>query len=312
MTPTQDWAALHERVARLHAVSAVVVTRPDRGAEADLLGVPHRLNLTNDLSADLRSRVRSRIDGHAGLRVVPYDVGHRPDDSEIIGLRIGDVDGLGEFRESIRGDDLDSFDSGTANRRKLLLNGVVLGRGADSVVCLQQFSSRQILKRDTILYLIHQHGVYRQLEEDGFSFDLNFDLFLSGDSVFARNKSVLERVMRYMDQVRQFAETHARSMAAKIPLSNPDVFVRACCSDLRMAAKVASIVRRPTFASLTVPRIRRHVTHHGLTIPVDDGGRFVFSNAPEERWQLLKLLDDDYLDSQLTDAKYEVNSKVAR
>jgi hypothetical protein len=39
------------------------------------------------------------------------------------------------------------------------------------------------------------------------------------------------------------------------------------------------------------------------------GERLVFRSAPSQRWKILKLLDDDYLHSLLTDADYEANSK---
>jgi hypothetical protein len=36
-----------------------------------------------------------------------------------------------------------------------------------------------------------------------------------------------------------------------------------------------------------------------------------FRSEPEHRWRILKLVDDDYLRSTMTDARYEVNSKTA-
>jgi hypothetical protein len=37
-----------------------------------------------------------------------------------------------------------------------------------------------------------------------------------------------------------------------------------------------------------------------------------FDPDPSRRWILLKLLDDDYLNSNMTDNKYEANSKLLR
>jgi hypothetical protein len=37
-----------------------------------------------------------------------------------------------------------------------------------------------------------------------------------------------------------------------------------------------------------------------------------FDPAPSRRWILLKLLDDDYLNSNMTDNKYEANYKLLR
>ena len=37
--------------------------------------------------------------------------------------------------------------------------------------------------------------------------------------------------------------------------------------------------------------------------------RLLFEGNPDKRWLILKLLDDDFLGSIMTNQKYEVNSK---
>lgn len=61
--------------------------------------------------------------------------------------------------------------------------------------------------------------------------------------------------------------------------------------------------------------IRRAIAEHGLPVEVvqNDGQEMlVFDPDPSRRWILLKLLDDDYLNSVMTHLKYEVNSKITR
>ncbi len=59
--------------------------------------------------------------------------------------------------------------------------------------------------------------------------------------------------------------------------------------------------------------IKKVITEFNLSVPVviDNGmEKIVFEPAPEKRWQILKLLDDDYLGSVMTHAKYAANSKI--
>lgn len=91
----------------------------------------------------------------------------------------------------------------------------------------------------------------------------------------------------------------------------------ACLSDLNMMRKLLSIRRRladPRFrAALTMDRILAFLAANPqITVPVDRSGpvpALVFEPGPQQRWALLKLLDDDYLRSDLTDYRYEANSK---
>ena len=39
--------------------------------------------------------------------------------------------------------------------------------------------------------------------------------------------------------------------------------------------------------------------------------KLLFEQSPQKRWLILKLLDDDFLASVMTNQKYEVNSKSA-
>jgi hypothetical protein len=49
-----------------------------------------------------------------------------------------------------------------------------------------------------------------------------------------------------------------------------------------------------------------------VSVMEDGVEKLVFDPEPSRRWILLKLLDDDYLTSVMTELKYEVNSKIPR
>jgi hypothetical protein len=58
--------------------------------------------------------------------------------------------------------------------------------------------------------------------------------------------------------------------------------------------------------------IRRTIDAFKLDVQVvhEDGqDKLLFEANPNKRWLILKLLDDDYLGSIMTNEKYEVNSK---
>lgn len=110
-----------------------------------------------------------------------------------------------------------------------------------------------------------------------------------------------------------FTETFEDALAVR----GVDELRTACLSDLNMMRKLVSIRRRladPRFrAALTMDRILAFLAANPqITVPVDHSGpvpALVFEPGPQQRWALLKLLDDDYLRSDLTDYRYEANSK---
>jgi hypothetical protein len=92
-------------------------------------------------------------------------------------------------------------------------------------------------------------------------------------------------------------------------------FRAACTTQIRFMTKLAVIASKPYLAQIGMVDIRRAIDEHGLPVEVvQNNGQemLVFDPDPSRRWILLKLLDDDYLNSVMTHLRYEVNSKIAR
>ena len=78
--------------------------------------------------------------------------------------------------------------------------------------------------------------------------------------------------------------------------------------------KLANVASRPYFARITM-HDRRTIREHQLEVEIvkEDGrDHLKFDPDPGHRWMLLTLLDDDYLNSHMTDNRYEANSKLLR
>lgn len=77
-------------------------------------------------------------------------------------------------------------------------------------------------------------------------------------------------------------------------------------------SKLAQIARKPYLNRVRMSDIRRTIDELRLNVQiVTENGeeRLLFEPNPNKRWLLLKLLDDDFLGSIMTNQKYEVNSK---
>lgn len=72
--------------------------------------------------------------------------------------------------------------------------------------------------------------------------------------------------------------------------------------------KLRRITESGYLDQITPAKIERLVADYKLSSGVISGGKLKFD--PTDRWLLLKVLDDDFLTSGLTDRRYEVNSKV--
>ncbi len=138
------------------------------------------------------------------------------------------------------------------------------------------------------------------------------DCFSFGDYLFIRDVRQFERIFGYLEALTQKAEATIRSVTSRIPISNLKEFEKVALGDRRMRAKLAQIAKKDYVKSLTIGQLKdvNRKFKLGVKIVEMDGvEKLVFEGTREKRWKILNLLDDAYLESPMTDLKYEANSK---
>lgn len=137
---------------------------------------------------------------------------------------------------------------------------------------------------------------------------------LGGGYLFIYSVAAFQRIFKYFDELRSKADETVTAVLARIPVSNADEFRAAGTGQLQMMSKLAQIARKPYLNQITMEAIRWTINEFHLDVQiVQENGRekLLFEPNPNKRWLILKMLDDDFLGSIMTNQKYEVNSKSA-
>lgn len=177
----------------------------------------------------------------------------------------------------------------------------------------RSFSAQSELKRKRGAALVSRQGTFTVVEETIFLFDDQIDCFVFEDYVFVLRKRDFRRIFDQLATVLRRAKTAAADLHAKVPIANFTDFERACTTDSRLADKVLAVRERDYFDQLSYALLAPVITEFSLNIPterVDGEVRLVFRSEPDQRFRILKLVDDDYLRSSMTRHRYEVNSKT--
>ena len=173
------------------------------------------------------------------------------------------------------------------------------------------------LKRTRRIALIASGNAYDELDEDLLVFGETYDALLTSDSLFVINQTSVERALGLVAEARAVAMTTLSVLLSTVAVANASDLVAAATTDLNMISKLRSITSKmtenPAYASaMTTERILAFARERKITVDTESVNgvpHLVFHPDPQRRWRILKLLDDDYLDSALTDINYEVNSK---
>lgn len=292
-------------------VNVVLGSRPNPDEQDDL----RRLNITASLQGGFRAIAGDALTDQ--LRLIPYEPGYKPDSGEICWIDLQQAPDIRQIVQRVLNfqalviyeQDNDFVDSLVYYA---LFARVAAQRGT---VFFRKTSEKLVLGRGAAFAAVFRRGHYDTMEETVFLFDRNIDCWSDGRYMFIANVGNFERMFRYFEQLQARAQQTVDGVLQRVPISNAAEFRAACTTQIRFMTKLAVIASKPYLAQIGMVDIRRAIHEHGLPVDVvQNNGQemLVFDPDPSRRWILLKLLDDDYLNSVMTHLRYEVNSKIAR
>jgi hypothetical protein len=266
--------------------------------------------LADDAAQFFRRVVGQAVEGVAASRLVAFDPVYKADAGEVEWLELAGVAAV-ELAVDRQRSSTAPFDAGDDGYlRRLQYWTASLGNEA---FFFRAFSPAAELGRKRGVALVLRGGTFRTVTDRIFLFDENVDCVVYGGVIFVLRSRDYRRIFEQLDALRREAGTAAAEVEKRVPIVNADEFVAACSTDSRLAEKVLAIRRRPYYDQLSVSLLEPVIRDFDLDVQtVVDGGtrKLVFDARPEGRFLILKLLDDDYLRSQMTERRYEVNSKL--
>jgi len=276
--------------------------------------------MSAELASQFRDAARNALREAGRRTVVPYRHGRKPDDHEVARVAADDVPQLGPILVAMAAfDDLPLFDTDGEVARKAAVYAVrsTVDDGVE-VHLLRATSSRRRLKRTKKIPAVWSGQAFEVLEEDAVLFDDTFDAFVVEGQVYVLNQRNFERSLNFLAAAQKAAKSTVRKAIAGLSITNEAEFLEAVAADINMISKVRGIAERlkdPGYAaSMTTDNLRRLSQEHPEVeidwVEVTPGQQqLVFHSDVQRRWRILKLLDDDYVQSLVTEFLYESNSK---
>lgn len=176
------------------------------------------------------------------------------------------------------------------------------------------------LKKSKFLGLIQEGDVFSRLDPAGvLLLRTDFDVVVIDGYAFFTKKLTFERAFGFLDQLKMESLRTFQTVTSNLAIDGIEALAQACTSQSQMMAKMSSIRRNleadPGYAAaMSMENLLRYIEDHPhVDIDIVGSGRdrrMVFDPRPARRFQILKLLDDDFLRSVLTEREYEASSKT--
>jgi hypothetical protein len=150
--------------------------------------------------------------------------------------------------------------------------------------------------------------------------DRGTDAIVANGYAFFLSRKTFQRLFGLVEEMQQRSEATFDLVTAQLQIEGFDEFRQVATSaQPAMLGKMASIQQKldrfPGYAqAITMPNLIAFVRanpHTGVELSSnDDDAHLVFRADVQHRFKILKLLDDDYLESALTHLHYDANSKA--
>lgn len=215
---------------------------------------------------------------------------------------------------------IELFDPRKAKLASSRMSAIRVDSASGPIVFIQAISESQVVARSTKLGVLVKKGVIDIPKGELLLLNQGVTATALGRYILFSNRAAFQRLFRLLEELRERAKATFREVTAELKIDGFDQLLAAVTTQSAMLSKMASIQAKidkyPKYKkALTMPKVLAFVrTHPECQVELSgdgDSAQLVFRSDPQHRFKILKLLDDDYLRSELTTLEYEANSKGA-
>lgn len=180
----------------------------------------------------------------------------------------------------------------------------------DPVYFFRSHSSKGVLTRSHKFAIWNERGSYNRVKTPIILIDEKIDCMSRSGLMYVLNKPSFQNIFRFFEEVQRTAKVTLSTIKQHIPIQNFEEFEQDCERHLWKLRKLGNMASKPYLHRISIEHIKHTINKHRLSVRVDMvDGREMIVYDPKDKWVLLRLLDDDYLWSTLTEQGYEVNGK---
>jgi Domain of unknown function (DUF4868) len=184
-------------------------------------------------------------------------------------------------------------------------------RGGTPIYFYRVYSPSQMLQESPFFAMWLQKDLYDDLAEPTFLFERHVDCISYEEHMFILQKFNFYRIFNF-EELEKVAREMLDRLEKKDFIHNYRRFKSDCLQDKNKILKLKNISSRPYLDTLTIDDLHNNIQQYNLPIKVEFiGGKKKMLYDPRDRWSILKLLDDSWVESSMTASSYYAKGKRA-
>lgn len=187
----------------------------------------------------------------------------------------------------------------------------LLGNATNKIAIYKKMYPVTLMKRDSILMLKKADSRLVKVKEDILKVNSSFEFMKIGSDLFATNLEILEKYFGFEKIIRDQAALNLGVIEKSKLLEDISPLVE-LSSELKFARRIMRLKKDSPVLKLPFKKVSDFVKNHpklkkSLKLSLD--GKSFALDTKKSKELFLKLLDDDYLKSELTNLLYESEIK---
>ncbi len=298
-------------------VSGVMLVAGKRKADPAYL----QLRVAGRAMPALSEVIHGAAQGFADSELIPYEPATTPVDGQLMWIDASAV----PFLTAIAGQSTDMasmplFEGSEEKLGDVRLAALSADANGTSAVFVQSLRASQIVAQSRKIGVIFHRGTIDVPDGDILLFNKDVLVAVVDGVAFFRDRRSFQLLFGVLEELQERAAETFDLATTGLRIEGIDEMRSVATSYPAMLDKMASIQRKldayPQYrAAFTMPNIVKFAEEHpecGVEVAGSgDSAQLIFRSDPQHRFKIFKLLDDDYLRSELTALEYEANSKSA-
>jgi hypothetical protein len=174
---------------------------------------------------------------------------------------------------------------------------------------LKKITPSKVLVSGGVLAWVFRGETFTQLDSDILAIDGSFDVLVCNAVLIFENKQNFEKALQFESVMQAAADETLEDIRVIDIVGDFDALKAMLADDQFSIRKLNKLKEKQYFREKTFDDYYRIISDYGIRLDVDMVNRKFTIAGKAQAKLLIKVLNDDYLRSELTDIRYAANSK---
>lgn len=237
------------------------------------------------------------------IRYVNYEPTLRPVDNTVQEINTAERKLFKDLIEHFNTIDLTNFDL----KKSKNVWAYAIKFNKSGIILFKKYYPSQNLKKKGIMALLYKDGLFNDIDDNILTINREFDCIYFNGKIFILNKDNFEKIFSYMEEWLETIDQDLENLEKQNYIEDVNKLYEYCRTDSRKIRKLHQVLQSDFPVDLNKNLVQRISKDFDLELEFNENDELIIKG--KDIWKILRILDDDHLNSIYSKTQYIVHSK---